>query len=117
VGEFGEEGGAKERERGNLQPMSMASTSLSLTVRSTVLRVSLVASAMFFWTLMEVENAARGAEVARVRGTALERVAMRRAAASGRKDMVVVLVVIWCCGCWVSCNWDWREYRVLSLGW
>ena len=68
--------------------MLMPSTSLSLTARSTVLSVSLVASATDFCIVTLVEKAARGEEAARVRG--IWRVAIRRVAAWN--DMVNVCV-------------------------
>lgn len=74
--------------------MLMPSTSLSLTARSTVLRPSFIDSVAVFCSWMEVVKDARGRvlvmlEVAIARGT----VANRRAVASVRKDIVVVMLV------------------------
>ena len=74
----------------NEQVMLIPSTSLSLTARSMPLRVSFAvsfaASTADFCKVTEEEKAARGAEVASVRGS--WRVITRRAAASVRKDIL-----------------------------
>jgi hypothetical protein len=65
--------------------MSMPSTSLSLTARSTLFRASLAVSVADFWSRTELEKAARGADEASVRG--IWRVATRRTA-FWREDMM-----------------------------
>ena len=84
--------------------MSIPSTSLSLTARSTVLSVSLAESTIVFrsgeavekaarWTMEEVWEAAE--EVKTARGTPAPKV-RRAAESSGRND---ILVVVWCVVC------------------
>lgn len=77
--------------------VSIPSTSLSLTARSTVLSVSLAESTTVLWSGEAVEKAARWAMVVvwvvvvvkRARGRA-----RRAAESSGRKD---ILGGLWCC--------------------
>lgn len=91
--------------------MSSPSTSLSLTFRSTLLRVSLAAWTGDFWKVAEVENAALaalGAEFVTPVTTPLgtEKVITRRAAASVRKDIVdgwlCVLSQLWYKVSWLA---------------
>lgn len=75
---------------GDVHPISMASTNLSLTVLSTVLSVSFVVSATVFCSVTLLEKAALGAVVVTVveRMAWVERVARRRVVASVRKDIL-----------------------------
>ena len=84
--------------------MSIPSTSLSLTARSTVLSVSLAESTIVFRSGEAVEKAARwtmelvweeAVEVKTARGTPAPKV-RRAAESSGRND---ILVLVWCVVC------------------
>lgn len=69
--------------------MLMPSTSLSLTARSTVLSVSLAASAADFCSCREVVKVARGTVVIKLELAAVRVMdAMRRAVTSVRKDIL-----------------------------